>query len=141
MSNAAVERGRVNNALDKLRQVEAEFSKFQLDAANEKRKLQQQSRFLSNHHHVQKCVNKSDKTTKIFPFFFSPLFVFPLSFSLSLSLPLCCLNAHFSEDRHRSEAKIQELEKLLHEAEKRISEQDIQISSAQYQDKYCFFFF
>lgn len=45
MSNAAVERGRVNNALDKLRQVEAEFSKFQFDAANEKRKLQQQLRF------------------------------------------------------------------------------------------------
>lgn len=41
-----------------------------------------------------------------------------------------------SEDASRSEAKLQELEKLLHEAEKKVSEQDIQLSSAAYQDKY-----
>jgi hypothetical protein len=42
ISDAAVERGRVSNALDKLRKVEEERSQVELSAANEQKRLQQE---------------------------------------------------------------------------------------------------
>ena len=42
ISEAAVERGRVNNALEKLRVVEAERSRIELQAANQQMRMEQQ---------------------------------------------------------------------------------------------------
>mmetsp|Transcript_7616 Transcript_7616/g.14348 ORF Transcript_7616/g.14348 Transcript_7616/m.14348 type:complete len:580 (-) Transcript_7616:319-2058(-) len=42
ISEAAVERGRVNNALDKLRKVEEQRSQVELSASNEQRRMQQE---------------------------------------------------------------------------------------------------
>jgi len=42
ISDAAVERGRVNNALDKLRKVESERAQVELEASAEQRRMREQ---------------------------------------------------------------------------------------------------